>query len=194
VAEQAKPKFILASRSPRRKELLEKAGYEIEVVLPLGDETPPEGMTDPHEIATALAVRKARSVYIRRTDGLILGADTVTVLKDEIIGKPQNDEEAKNMLRKLAGTKHVVITAVCLIDGSTGEAVCGSEETAVEMKQMTDSEMDEYVASGESMGASGAYKIQETGDKFVENLEGSFSNVVGLPLELVKELLKRIKS
>ena len=194
MAEQAKQKLILASRSPRRKELLEKAGYQIEVVPPLGDETPPEGKTDPHEIATALALRKARSVHIRRSDGLILGADTVTVLKGEIIGKPQNDEEAKEMLQKLAGTKHVVITAVCLINGSTGAAVCGSEETAVEMKKMADSEIEEYVASGESMGASGAYKIQETGDKFVEDLEGSFSNVVGLPLELVEELLKRIKS
>jgi septum formation protein len=194
VGKRQKIRLILASRSPRRKELLEKAGYEIEVVLPLGDETPPQGETDPHRIATALAMRKARSVYLQRSDGLILGADTVTVLAGEIIGKPWDDEDARKMLRKLAGTRHVVITAVCLIEAGTGAAVCASEETGVEMKEMTDAEIEQYVSSGESMGASGAYKIQETGDQFVENLEGSFSNVVGLPLELVEELLKRIKS
>ena len=189
-----KQKLILASRSPRRKDLLVEAGYDIEVVAPLGDEAFPEGETDPHRIAWALAMRKARSVWLKRSDEIILGADTLTVLKNEIIGKPESEKDAREMLRKLAGTKHKVITAVCLINGPDGEAICGSEETFVEMKEMTDVQIEEYVACGEAMGASGAYKIQETGDRFIEKIEGSFSNVVGLPLDLVEKLLNRINS
>ncbi len=189
-----KPALILASRSPRRKEMLEKAGYPVEVVPPLGDETPPEGESDPHQVAVALATRKARSVYLQRDEGIILGADTVTVLESEIIGKPENEDNARQMLRKLSGTKHSVITAICLIDAASGTALCASEETAVEMKEMTDAEIEDYISRGESVGASGAYKIQETGDQFVENIEGSFSNVVGLPLDLLEELLNRLES
>ena len=186
--------LILASRSPRRRELLEKEGYDIEVVPPLGDETPPEGETDPHGIACALATRKARSVYLQRDEGIILGADTITVLDGEILGKPEDSDDAKRILRKLAGTRHAVITGICLIDCARGAAVCASDETGVEMREMTDTEIEEYVSGGEAFGASGAYKIQETGDRFIEEIEGSFSNVVGLPLGLLEELLKRLKS
>lgn len=194
VVRPAKGKLILASRSPRRKELLERAGYSIEVVPPLGDEAIPEGENDPHAIAMALATRKARSVWLNRSEGIILGADTITVLDGEILGKPDNLEDAKRILRKLAGTKHVVITGVCLVEAASGTVVCGSDETGVEMKQMTDAEIDDYISTGEAMGASGAYKIQESGDRFIEEIEGSFSNVVGLPLDLVEELLNRLKS
>jgi septum formation protein len=172
--------------------MLEKAGYEVEVVFPLGDETHPESESDPHRIAAALAVRKARSVWLNRKDGIILGADTITVLKDRILGKPKDEEDAMKILRELAGTKHSVITGVCLINAATGAIMYGSEETGVEMRPMTDSEIEEYVQTGEAMGASGAYRIQESGDRFVEGIKGSFSNVVGLPLGLVEELIKRL--
>jgi septum formation protein len=192
VAAKRKTRLVLASRSPRRREMLERAGYEVEVVFPLGDETLPESESDPHRIATALAVRKARSVWLKRKDGIILGADTITVLEGEVLGKPDDTEDARRILRKLAGTKHSVITGICLINAATGEAVCASEETGVEMKPMTDSEIEEYVLTGEAMGASGAYRIQESGDRFIAEIEGSFSNVVGLPLGLVGELIKRL--
>ncbi len=192
MAAKRNTKLILASRSPQRRELLAKAGYEIEVVPPLGDENPPEGETDPHRIAVALAMRKARSVWLKRGEGTILGADTITVLDDEIIGKPMDTEDARKILSRLSGTKHSVITGVCLIDGPTGETVCASEETGVEMKPMTDSEIEKYVQSGESMNASGAYRIQESGDQFIEGIEGSSSNVVGLPMGLVEELIRRL--
>lgn len=187
-----KTKLVLASRSPRRRELLEQAGYAVEVIPPAADEIPPKGERDPHRIATALALRKARSVWLKRGEGIILGADTITVLDGEVLGKPDDIEDARRILRRLAGTKHSVITGVCLIDAATGEVVCASEETGVEMKPMTDAEIEKYVLSGEAMGASGAYRIQETGDRFVEGIEGSFSNVVGLPLGLVEELMRRI--
>lgn len=137
-------------------------------------------------------MRKARSVWLDRTEGIILGADTITVLDGEIIGKPSDTEDAKRILRKLAGTRHEVITGICLIDASTGNVVCGTDETGVKMKQLTEAEIQEYVATGEAMGASGAYKIQESGDRFIEKIEGSFSNVVGLPLDLMNQLLERL--
>jgi len=118
-------------------------------------------------------------------------ADTIVVLGGRILGKPRDEEDARRILHELAGTKHSVITGVCLIDAATGETIYGSEETGVEMKPMTDAEIEEYVQTGEAMGASGAYRIQESADRFVEGIEGSFSNVVGLPLSLVEELLKR---
>lgn len=194
MAKSHKPKLILASCSPRRKELLEHEGFDVEVVSPTCDEELPDGETSPHRIASALAMRKARSVWLERDEGIILGADTITVLNSEILGKPGNTDNAIKILKKLSGSRHSVVTGVCLINAATGEVVCGSEDTSVEMKKMTDSEIEEYVKSGESFGASGAYKIQESGDRFIEKIEGSFSNVVGLPIDLVKELLKRLQN
>ena len=188
----AKPRLVLASRSPRRKELLESEGFEVEVAPPTCNEVLPEDETDHHRIASILAFRKARSAWLGRNEGIILGADTITVLNGEILGKPEDAADASRILKKLAGTRHSVITGICLINAATGEVVYGSDETGVEMKKMTDAEIEEYVATGESFGASGAYKIQESGDRFVENIEGSFSNVVGLPVEVVRELLKRL--
>ncbi len=166
----------------------------MEVVPPLGDETPPDGETDPHRIACALAMRKARSVWLNCKEGLILGADTLTVLDGEIIGKPSSLEDAKKILRKLSGTRHEVITGVCLIEAATGTAVCAGGETGVQMRNLTEEEIEEYVSSGESMGASGAYKAQETDEGFIEEIEGSFSNLVGLPIDIVEKLVERLNS
>ena len=187
-----KPRLILASSSPQRRQLLTEAGYDVHVVAPLGDETLPEGEEDPHRIATALALRKARSVWLNEKEGLILAADTLTVLGGGIIGKPNDPEDARRILRKVSGTRHSVITAVVLINAASGDVVCASKETAVKLKTMTDAEINDYVASGEAMGASGAYRIQEKGDRFIEEIEGSVSNVIGLPVELVEDLIKRL--
>lgn len=194
VANRHETRLVLASRSPRRRQLLEEAGFEVVVIPPRGDETLPENETDPHRIAWTLAMRKARSVWLQQGEGIILGADTITVLDGEIIGKPADTEDARRILRKLSGTRHEVITGICLIDASNGNVVCGTDETGVRMKQLTEAEIGEYVASGEAMGASGAYKIQESADRFIEEIEGSLSNIVGLPLDLLNQLLGRLTS
>ena len=185
--------LILASTSPRRRDLLGQTGRPFRVAAPTADETPPPGLT-PEAAAEALAVRKARSVAAQLHEGLVLGADTLVALDDEIIGKPRDRAHAVAILGKLTRRPHRVITGVCMIDASTGAERTASETTVVTMRPMTPEEIDAYVDSGEALGKAGAYAIQETGDRFVEKVEGSFSNVVGLPLELVERLLNTIES
>ena len=137
-----------------------------------------------------LAVRKAESVAARLTDGIVLGADTLVAAQDGIIGKPHDRADAIAILKRLARAPHVVVTGLCFLDAQTGRRRVASDQTRVTMRQMSDVEIEAYVDSGEAMGKAGAYAIQETGDRFVERVEGSYSNVVGLPLELLEKMLK----
>ena len=185
-------KLVLASSSPRRRELLAEAGYDFEVVDPpiaepadLGPALMPVGR------AEALAYFKARSVAELMSQAYILGADTVVAAagaSGELLGKPADSTEAARMLRRLSGTRHRVITGVALL-GPGGYRHISSEVTHVTMRLMTEEEIESYVASGEWTGKAGAYAIQESADRFVEKVEGSFSNVVGLPMELVGRML-----
>lgn len=184
-------KIILASGSPRRLDLLAKAGYEVEVVVPGIPEQVCQTMS-PTVLVECLAYSKARFVAERREAGIVLGADTVTVLDDEIIGKPDSPAHARQILHRLSGTSHEVVTGVCLIDAATQYRVLGHDVTRIEMRPMSDQEIDEYVASGEAMGKAGAYAIQERADRFVRRVSGSFTNVVGLPMELVPVLIKQL--
>ena len=137
----------------------------------------------------ALARRKARAVAARRGDGVpVLGADTLVVnAAGRVLGKPVDGAEARAMLRSLAGTTQLVITGVCVF--TTREEIVDAVVTRVTMRDMTDDEIDAYVASGEPFGKAGGYAIQETGDRFVTGVDGSWSNVVGLPLERLTEIL-----
>ncbi len=182
------PQLILASSSPRRRQLLADAGYDFVVVEPTDDEHAPANL-DPAEHAKHLARLKARSVATRLHAGLILGADTVVALGDEIIGKPRDAAHAVEILSKLSGTRHACITALCLIDAATGFEACEAAATAIHMRDVPRAEIEAYVATGESFGKAGAYAIQETADAFIERIDGSFSNVVGLPLELLADML-----
>lgn len=180
--------LVLASASPRRRELLGKLGVEFDVVTSGADETPPEGVA-PDEVARLVARRKAESVA-RTRDDAVLGADTIVVASDgEILGKPADAADARRMLRKLAGTTHRVVTGVCLATDRGRRIATESSSTSVTMRAVGDDEIDAYVASGESFDKAGAYAIQETGDRFVVGVVGSFTNVVGLPLEIVAPML-----
>ena len=137
-----------------------------------------------------LAVRKAESVAVRLAEGLVLGVDTLVATEDGIIGKPRDRADAIAILKRLARAPHVVVTGLCLLDARTGRRRVASDQTRVTLRPMTGAEIEAYVDSGEAMGKAGAYAIQETGDRFVERVEGSFSNVVGLPLELLENMLK----
>lgn len=182
-------RLILASASPRRRSLLSEAGYRFEVVSPDVDETMPPGMP-PAEAAVEVARRKARAVALSAADALILAADTIVVTPaGEVLGKPADEADARAILGRLSGTTHTVITGVYIIDTATGRAAGRAVETRVAFGGMTAAEIDAYVASGEAMGKAGAYAIQETGDRFVREVMGSFSNVVGLPMEAVEEML-----
>ena len=184
--------LILASNSPRRRKLLATLNHPFRVIPPEVDETIPEG-TPPEAVAKDLAIRKAQSVAATLEEGLVLGADTLVAIGNDIIGKPDDSEHAREILHRLSHNTHIVITGLCLIDAKTGEQCVDAECTRVTMRPMTPEEIDRYVDSGEGLGKAGAYAIQETGDRFVERVEGSFSNVIGLPMELLRQMLNEME-
>lgn len=181
-------KLILASSSPRRRQLLADAGYDFVVIEPADDEEAPDGLA-PGDHATLLARRKAKAVADGLNSGLVLGADTVVEAGNEIIGKPSDAQHATQILTRLSGTRHAVTTALCLIDAATGRDRCELDTTVIQMRNVSRDAIEAYVATGECFGKAGAYAIQENGDAFIERIEGSFSNVVGLPMELLAHML-----
>jgi septum formation protein len=178
--------LVLASASPRRAELLKSAGFQFTVLPAAIDETAlPEER--PEEHVRRLAREKAAAAAAVTPGATILGADTVVVVDDSILGKPGDLGDARRMLRLLAGRRHHVFTGVALWRlGAIRDAV---EVTAVEFAPMTAEEIDWYVASGEPLGKAGAYAIQGLASRFVSRIEGSYSNVVGLPIAVVHRLL-----
>lgn len=189
----AQSRLILASSSPRRRQLLVEAGVDFEVIDPRIPE-PQDGVEglSPGRRAEAAAYFKARAVAERHPDAIVLAGDTVVSVADKILGKPADSEEARRMLRTLSGTRHEVITGVALL-GPGGQRLIASAVTRVTMREITGDEIDAYVDSGEWMGKAGAYAIQETADRYIEAVEGSFTNVVGMPMELVLRMLRELR-
>ena len=191
--EAKKCRFVLASASPRRRQLLSEAGYDFRVVEPSLPEPHASVSTlAPTSQAEALAYFKARSVHELHDGCPVLGADTIVALGRRVIGKPRDSADARRILESLSGTSHAVITGVALLAGRRRRIA--SETTHVRMRPMSDAEIGEYIASGEWVDKAGAYAIQETGDRFVARLEGSFSNVVGLPMDLVTKMLAEMEA
>ncbi len=182
-------RVILASGSPRRRELLGEMGVEFEIDVPDVDET--VGGT-PDKMVAVLAERKARAVAERRDGGLIVAADTLVALDDRALGKPADDEEAKEMLRALSGRTHDVFTGVCVLDAASGRAMVEAVRTGVRFREISDAEIEAYVATGEPRDKAGAYAIQGGAGAFVDGYEGSRTNVIGLPVEKLTEMLKEM--
>jgi septum formation protein len=184
----APKKLILASASPRRQEMLRQAGIEFEVNpahIP-EDQKPGE---PPIPYALRLAEEKAMKVAQQFPDALVLGADTIVVLDGEILGKPSDHADAARMLALLSGRTHQVTTAVSIV-GPDQKVETRSLTTQVEFRSLEQREIQEYVAGGEPMDKAGAYAIQGGAARWVTRLEGDYSNVVGLPLALVTEMLR----
>ncbi len=181
--------LILASSSPRRKNLLSSIELEFEVIPAEVRETP-----SPHETAKDFALRIAerKAVFVgeRYPHSWIIGADTVIAIGGEILGKPSGKEETKRMLKRLAGKEHLVITGYCLLKLAEGKKMEGAEETRVKIKPLKEMEIDWYINTGEPFDKAGGYAIQGKGAFMVEWIEGSYTNVVGLPLCQLIELLK----
>lgn len=185
--------LILASASPRRKLLLEQAGYVFEVVPPQVDESHIDvSGLDCRQAAERLALAKAREVAASHPHRPVLAADTVVDADGQLIGKPADAVEAEAILRRLFGKPHKVITAVALVWKSQGIEKVESQITWVYPKMLTEEQIAAYIAGGSWKGKAGAYGIQETNDAFVERIDGSFTNVVGLPMEQVESILKRV--
>ena len=186
---QELPKLVLASGSPRRREILTGLGVDFSVRPPDVDESilPGEG---PEEHVQRLAQDKAEARA--EADELVLAADTVVLIDGEILGKPHHPEQAKSMLRQLAGRRHTVLSGVALRDGSRGQSVHGITHTGVAIARLTDEEIDWYVDTGEPLDKAGAYAIQDLGALFVEEVEGNYTNVVGLPIPLTRSLFSQL--
>jgi len=179
---------ILASGSPRRRELLRRICADFRVV-PSGIEERLDGPPTPETVA-ALALEKAREVAARVGEGVVVGADTVVVVDGEALGKPAGADEARAMLRRLRGRTHEVITGVAVVDASTGRAASTAVVTQVLMRDVSDEAIEVYVAGGEPLDKAGAYAIQEGGGALVAGFVGSYTNVVGLPLDATARLLR----
>lgn len=182
--------FILASASPRRRKLLGQLGLSFTVVPSRLKEVEESGMK-PRMHATHFAESKAKEVAYRHPHKWVLGADTIVVLEEEILGKPADFTEASSMLSRLGGQSHSVITAICLVH--KGMQVLESEwvETKVFMRSLSVEDIESYIRTGEPMDKAGAYGIQGIGGCLIQRIEGSYSNVVGLPLYETVELLRR---
>ena len=178
---------ILASASPRRRELLARLVRDFTVVPADIDESLPVPVT-PARVA-ALALRKARAVASRINHGVVLGADTIVVVDGQPLGKPTGPDHARSMLRRLRGRSHEVITGVGVVDAATKREAATAVVTRVFMVALTDQAIDDYVATGEPLDKAGAYAIQELGRDLVAGYVGSYTNVIGLPLGATRRLL-----
>ena len=183
-------KLILASKSPRRAELLAAAGIDFTVRAADVDETPIAGES-PRDYVLRLAEEKAKAV-VASEDEIVLAADTTVVLGDEILGKPVDTADARRMIAALAGNRHQVLTAICL--KGARRIISDVATTAVWFNVMSAADIDEYVASREPMDKAGAYGIQGLASRYIDRIEGSYSNVVGLPVALTWRHLRAISA
>ena len=179
--------LILASTSPRRKEILHLSGLDFTVVSPDCEESIPE--TAPEEYVMELSRRKAQAGGDFPSHSIVIGSDTVVFL-DGILGKPTDEEDARRMLRKLSGKVHTVYTGVTVLERDTDRSVSFYEKTEVEFYPLEEEEIDAYIRTGEAMDKAGAYGIQGRGAVLVKRINGDYYNVVGLPLAHLMQVLK----
>jgi septum formation protein len=181
--------IILASASPRRKELLQRIGLKFKVD-PSNYEENISSELEPHELAKSLSLEKAKLVAEKHMNALVIAADTFIVFEGKILGKPRTETEAKEMLETISGRQHSVITGFTIIDTENNKALSKAVETKVYIRKLSSNEIDAYVESKEPLDKAGAYAIQGLGSVIVEKIEGDYFNVVGLPLSALTETLK----
>jgi septum formation protein len=187
----SRPALVLASASPRRRELLSQLGIPLTVRVAEVDESPWSD-EPPREHTMRLAQDKAAKIAAQVPDEWVLGADTVVVIDNRILGKPNDRDEAFAMLRAISGRWHTVYTGYCLMHHGRGVRHTGAAESKVFIRQLSDEQIHAYIATGEPMDKAGAYAIQGIGAALVQQVRGSYTNVVGLPLAEVAELWERI--
>lgn len=186
-------KFILASASPRRKEILEAAGLDFDIFVSDADEESVPRDVPPKLYVQELALLKAAAAaktVLKSKQSLIISADTIVTLDGKILGKPSDTDNAKEMLRMLSARTHEVYTGYCIMRISDGKTVCNSVCTQVKFKELTDDTIDSYIATGEPMDKAGAYGIQGRGSVLADSISGDYFNVVGLPVSALSDTLK----
>lgn len=183
-------KIVLASGSERRRALLSWLDIPFEVFVSRFEESSIEE-SDPRKLVSRLALEKAKAVAKDLNDGLVVGADTIVYIDDEIIGKPKDGDDAMRILRKLSGNTHQVFTGIAVVNVRSGNRLVEIEKTAVTFRKLSNEEINDYVSTGEPLDKGGGYAIQMGAAGFVEKVEGSYTNVVGLPLLTLQKLLKK---
>ena len=185
------PKLVLASASPRRAEILRTVGWLFEI-LPVEIDESRRANENAAPYVRRLALAKAEAVALRSPASTVIGADTVVVIDDQILGKPRDEEDARRMLRLLSGGWHQVLTGVALVEGSYSKVA--HETTEVKFAKMNDDEIGWYVSTGEPMDKVGGYAIQGLGARFIEEINGDYFNVVGLPVRLLYKLIRELSA
>jgi septum formation protein len=183
------PRFILASESPRRRQLLEAAGYRFEVVSPPVEEVS-HGWLTIRELTIHNATRKASHIARTAPDAVVLAADTLVAIDGDVLGKPASLQEATAMLRRLSGRSHEVWTAVCICHAALAKSQSFHEISRVEFRALTDRAIKSYFAKINPLDKAGAYAAQGHGKEIIKGIEGSYSNVVGLPMETTARVLR----
>ena len=183
-------KVVLASASRWREELLKKAGFRFTIDVSGHKENIRQKLS-PEALVKRLALEKAFAVAARYPDAIVIGADTVAVFRGRVIGKPKNAKEARNILKRLSGKRHVLVTGFVIMDTKTGRITAKAVNTGVEFRTLSDEEIRRYVQTGEPMTVAGGYAIQGGGASFASRIEGDFYNIVGLPLAAVIEELRK---
>jgi septum formation protein len=184
-------KIVLASTSPRRKQLLKQLGIDFTIVASNVEEKLNPRLKPKHQVEE-LALQKAKAVADKFEDAIIIGADTLVAFNDEVIGKPKDVQDAKRMLKKLRGRQHAIVTGFALIDTATGRTILKSIETKVWFRKISPEEIAAYIKKEKPLDKAGAYAIQDLGSLFVEKIEGDYFGAVGLPLFLLGKELKKL--
>jgi septum formation protein len=185
-------KIILASKSPRRIDILKNHGFDF-IVDPADIDEKNFVADSVFELVDILAFEKAKKVASRYTDGIIIAADTLTVLDNKIIGKPKSKEDAFEILKNSSNNTHMVITGVVIWDVKSGKILHKSDTSYVTFKTMTDEDIHSYIETKEPFGKAGAFAIQGKGEKYIDHYKGSLTNIIGLPIDSVKEMLKELE-
>ena len=189
-------KIILASASPRRKELLEKANVDFEIIVSHADEID-DTTADPCTVATENARLKASAVALENPNRITLGADTVVAYDGKIYGKPKDLNDAKRMLSELQGNTHSVFTGICSAiadENKNLQTFCDAEESRVQFKKLSSEDIDAYLKVVNVLDKAGAYAAQEYGEMIIEKIDGAFDNVMGLPVDASKKILDTLRN
>lgn len=182
-------KLILASGSPRRQELLQHITKDFSVIVSDADEDFDPALS-PAFAVQEIAKHKAQAVFVSHQDAVVIGADTIVVTQNQILGKPKDKETAKNMLHQLSGKTHTVYTGVCIL--TKEQTICFACETAVVFATLSDEEIEAYIQTNEPFDKAGGYGIQGYGSKFIKEIRGDFFNVMGFPVNAIYEELKKL--